>query len=214
MTRWATVMMALALAACGNDEAFTVEIAGSPGSNVASLAAIDFADASDALTGFRVNTDVGDGVVTYSMPVVDRPGHKAGEATIELRLEPVAGKSATLVLARLDVPATRVMMGQANQVVSERKVALALQNALSAADRGTAVRGLLTSVAIASNVDLQAQVNGALAAGAGEYTPRELLDGGVESSDWGGAPAEPDFPTPEMDDAPEPAAEDFAIDEA
>jgi hypothetical protein len=217
MTRYLGIVLALALSGCGNDESFTVEIAGSPASNAVSLAGVDFSNATDELTGFRVKTDVGDGFVTYSMPVVDRPGHRAGEATIELRLEPVPGKSATLVHARLDVPATRVLMGQANQVVSERKVALELQKALSSADRNNTVGALLTSVAIASNVDLQAQVNGALASGASSHLPRELLEGdteAAESSDWGGGASEPDSPAPEMDEAPEPAAEDFEIDEA
>jgi hypothetical protein len=212
MKRYLAMALALALGGCGNEEAFTIEIAGSPGSNAVSLAAVDFSDATDGLTGFKVNTDVGDGVVTYSMPVVDRPGHKAGEAIIELRFEPVPGKSATLVNARLDVPATRVLMGKANQVVSQQKVALQLQKALAAADRSNAVGALLTSVAIASNVDLQAQVNGALAAGTSAYTPSELLEGDagpVESSDWGGGPDTEANDT----EARDPASRDEAFEE-
>lgn len=213
MKRILTVLLPLALAACGDDEAFTIEIAGSPGSNAVSLAAPDLSLASDELTGFRVNTDIGEGnVVTYTMPVVDRPGHRAGEATIELRLEPVAGKSATLVHARLDVPPTRIMMGKSGQVVSEAKVAAQLQRALTAGDRGTALGALLTSVAIASNVDLQAQVNGALASGASAYRPRELLDDGGGESDWGGSEPEREMAAeaPDPGDIPEP---EFDIDD-
>ena len=184
--------LALGLASCGSGEDFAVEIAGTPAETASALAGITFAEEKASLPGLKVSTErSGDQAVTYTIPVIDRPGHNAGAATVALRLEPVAGKTATLVHADLDVPATRVMMGKANQVLSEAKVAESLRRALAERDKKGAVRALLTSVAIGSNAELQAKVNGAMrpSATAG-WTPEadgeaDDWDGAAEDSDWG-----------------------------
>jgi hypothetical protein len=180
--------IALALAGCGSGEDFAVEIAGTPAETASALAGITFAEEKASLPGLKVSTErAGNDAVTYSVPIVDRPGHSAGEATVALRLEPVAGKTATLVHADLDIPPTKVLMGKGNQVLSEAKVAASLQRALAGSDKAGAVRALLTSVAIGSNADLQAKLNGASQMGEKGRWREEAA-----ASDWGGAPGEPD----------------------
>ena len=83
------------------------------------------------------------------------------------------------------------MMGKGNQVLSESKIAAALERAFSGRDKAIAVRSLLTSVAIGSNAELQAKVNGAMrpSATAG-WSPEadgeaDDWDGAAEDSDWG-----------------------------
>ena len=184
MRRLAVTALALALAGCGSGEDFAVEIAGTPAETASALAGITFAEEKATLPGLKISTArSGDEAVTYTVPVIDRPGHQAGAATVALRLEPVAGKTTTRVHADLDVPATKVMMGKGNQVLSESKIAAALERALSARDKAIAVRSLLTSVAIGSNVELQASLNGASQMGRKGRWREEAA-----ASDWGGSP--------------------------
>jgi hypothetical protein len=188
MKRLSGMALTLALAGCGSGgEDFAVEIAGTPAETASALAGITFAAEKAELPGLKVSTArSGDDIVTYTIPVIDRPGHSAGEATVALRLESVAGKPATLVHAALDVPPTRVMMGKSNQVISEAKVATQLRRALSESDKKGAVRSLLTSVAIGSNAELQAKINGATHMGEKGHWREESAD-----SDWGSAPGNP-----------------------
>jgi hypothetical protein len=180
--------LGLALASCGSGEDFAVEIAGTPAETASALAGITFAEEKAELPELKVSTErSGDERVTYTVPVVDVPGPSAGKATVALRFEPVAGKSRTVIHADLDVPPTKVMMGKGNQVLSEAKIAAALQRALADDDKRGAVRALLTSVAIGSNVELQAGLNSAPQMGMkGRW--RDTAEG----SDWGNSPSAPD----------------------
>jgi hypothetical protein len=165
----------LALAACGKwggGDDFTVELKGSPAAASAVLSAARVDGLKLFLPGITAAMSrPSDHEVLYTIPVKNHAEGKTGQsATIRFRIEPGATAGTTLVHVAADVPPIRVLMGQANMVLSEEKVEAELskilnrlaQNPLagqSSRDRAEPLGELLAGVAIAGNSDLQAMAN-------------------------------------------------------
>lgn len=158
---------ALLLAGCGKGgEDFAVDVERSPAKVSGLLRELTFTDEQQALKGFRIaTTRPGEREIVFTIPAVERPGKPTGESVIRLTLEPVRDGAATRIHAAVDVPPVRIMMGQPNKVLSEMKVERELRLALRDLSSTKDLHALLAAVAIASNVDLQSQMNTAMKSG-------------------------------------------------
>ncbi|MCC6828817.1 MAG: hypothetical protein IT550_11395 [Novosphingobium sp.] len=167
----------LLLAGCGQGgEDFAVEVERSPAQVIGLLREMTFTQEQQALKGFRITmTRPNDHEIVYTIPAVERPGKPTGESVIRLTLDPVRNGAATTIHAAVDVPPVRIMMGQPNKVLSEVKVERELRTVLRGLSSTRDLRSLLSAVAIASNVELQSQMNTALKNGG-------LKNGGLDGS--------------------------------
>lgn len=162
----------LMLAGCGGGgEDFSVELHRTPERVLASLSAIDLAEARQALPDLDIRkSQPGSNELVFTIASKGSDGKEAGQSVIYLRLEPVRDGKGTVIHATVDVPATRVMMGKANMVLSEAKVEAALKKLLERSGQHPAhglaggrtsgeMRDLLVAVAVDSNVAMQSRIN-------------------------------------------------------
>lgn len=185
-------LAALLLTGCGKGgEDFTIETDRSPAQVIGLLREMRFTTEQQALKGFRIAmTRPGDREVVFTIPAVERPGAATGESVIRLTLEPVRDGAATVIHAAVDVPPVRILMGQPNKVLSEFKVEKELRIALRDLSSTKQLHDLLAAVAIASNVQLQSQMNAALRSGGLGGNPFALSEDGEGGGFAGDSEAE------------------------
>jgi hypothetical protein len=159
----AAIGMLAVLSGCGEDkqgaEDFTVEVRKSPSEVADAIAHLDFGAEQAAFSGLVITASrPSRDEIVYTMPARDLPDRSVGESVIRLTLEPIRGGSATTIHAAVDVPPVRMLMGEANKELSERKVERELRKVLAALSAND-LKDLLVAVAVSSNTDLQSQYN-------------------------------------------------------
>ena len=204
----------LLLAGCGSDkEDFAVELHRTPERVLASLASIDLDEARRTLPGLDIRKSQPDSnELVFTIPSKSFDGKEVDQSVVHLRLEPVRDGKATVIHALVEVPATRVMMGKANMILSETKVEAALKKLLERSGQSPAygeaggrtsreMTELLVAVAIDSNSDLQGRIN-TMKHGGGRGGDRMAM---AQDPDQGGDPSDQDAAdvAPENEDASE-----------
>lgn len=174
------------LSACGlgdgNPEDFVIETKASPDKVVAALSDVSFSE-TQLLFGKVPITRERDregelGWTIQSSDFADKPGDPG---KVALTFEPGPGGQGTRIHVAISVPPVKMLMGKANQVLSEEKVETEFRKALgqlaknldSHGDTGpaaVAIGRLLGAVAVAANPKLQARANQL------EKDPQALID--------------------------------------
>ena len=166
---------ALLLTACGlvdaNPEDFAVDTKASPAQVMAALSDVTLEEAELLFGKVPVTRQrPGEGRIGWtvqSSDFADKPG-KPGE--IALRLEPLENGQSTRIHVAISVPPVRMLMGQANMVLSEQRVEAEyrklLERMAGRLDRRSGTSGeaaemgrLIGAVAVAANPKLQARAN-------------------------------------------------------
>ncbi|MEZ5744243.1 MAG: hypothetical protein R3D89_11125 [Sphingomonadaceae bacterium] len=158
----AIIVLAAMLAGCGGGggEDFAVQVDESPARVFASLTGFNYSTEAAIFSGLDIRTSrPSDNEIVYTMPAFETPMEQSGESVIALTLEPANDGSSTIVHAAVDVPQVRMMMGEANKVLSEKLVEAELHRVLKGNSRSSGTKALLVAVAIASNAKHQSTVN-------------------------------------------------------
>ncbi|WP_296675195.1 hypothetical protein [Novosphingobium sp.] len=168
------LLCTFALSGCGisgGGEDFAVDTKASPAVVAAALSKVSF-DTHEMLFGKLpiVRERPEEGALRWIIESSSVPGTKEDPAIIALRLEPLGSNGSTRIHATIDVPEVRIMMGEANKVLSEakvetefRKLIEKLTKHLDARSDTTAdvdeIGSLLGAVAVSANTSLQARAN-------------------------------------------------------
>lgn len=163
---------ALLLSACGaNPEDFAVDTKASPAEVAAALAGVNL-DEAELLFGKVpvTRSKPGEGQTQWTVQSSDHLDKPGDPGIILLRLEPLENGQSTRIHVAISVPPVKMLMGQANMVLSEAKVEAEyrklLERMAKKLDRrsGTAIEvaemgQLIGAVAVAANPKLQARAN-------------------------------------------------------
>jgi hypothetical protein len=176
------------LGACGNGEDFAVTSSTSPAQIVGALTQFDFASEASYLPNLAITIErPAQNVVLYTIPAREIPDKQTGESTIRLTIEPGEEGQGAIIRAAVDVPAVRVLMGEAGKELSEEKVEAELKKSLERFRPGE-IRQLLVAVAVASNVDFQSAANTAMlpSGAASRFGQTDEVEDDFASSDAAG----------------------------
>lgn len=160
------------LTGCSGDggEDYTVDLAATPAAALGVLSQTDFTQERALLGSLDIRQSrPSEHELVYTIPSLSMMEQKREDGVVRFLLEPINGGQGTRLHVSVDVPEVRVLMGEANKVLSEEKVESELRKILDSLDRkyvsGSSastskdISSLLVAVAIASNDRMQAQAN-------------------------------------------------------
>lgn len=174
------------LSACGmaggNPEDFVVETRASPDKVVAALSGVSFGETQMLFGKVPITRErPREGELAWTIQSSDFTDKPGAPGKVALTLEPIDNGQGTRIHVAISVPPVKMLMGKANQVLSEQKVEQEFRKALdqlvgklnSHSDTqgaATAIGRLLGAVAVAANPKLQARANQL------EKDPQALID--------------------------------------
>ena len=165
------MLLAATLGGCGKGEDFAVQAAAKPAAIMAQLHAVRWDNGRMVFGDLPVRVErPGEGQIVWAFQFSLYPGDKGQRGEIALRLEPVDQGKHTVIHGTINLPEVPVMMGEANQVLSENKVedavrqivtrlAKHLEKHISTSGDVSEMGQAITAIAVIADFRTQARAN-------------------------------------------------------